>query len=374
MFCVICCFICGCAEKNYGSEHNNDQNKNFHNLYNICNREVEVEQIYFNDAKGLICSESNPYLEQLLSQIEFVSQEETIDFTQFEFDPEITLVASEDITFELSGSVTHHMYSDEYDTSYYIRVIHDGEIEDVYHYAWDEDVIQLRQFMMDALDYEYSAGIVTNEKGVITFVKEENGVKICGIESTEYGYQRVAVEDYDGVIVGDTVEYTILEKAEDIPFADCVGEIRNLTNNNVAATSEEYVSTLSFAYNVVTFEIEPGQKEFRLGTDSVEYDKEEFDFLLDLNSDEIPADVIQDLKDKYDEDFFENHILLPYELKTTDVEVTAVTQPKWLDGRNTAYVKQTTKEPVPEGNGGILFVEISREGWNEKNIYVYLYE
>lgn len=367
--CLVCFVLCGCSVKESSKK------------YKICNYNVKIEEIYFNDAVGLQCSEANPYREQLLSQIELISSEESIDATEFEHEPEITLVTSKGITFELSSGVTHypvvegmeHENQDKY--SYYIRILRNGERDGTHHYEWDEDVINLRQLMFDAMNYEYSTGIVTNAKGVITYLEDYGAYKTCGIESTEYGYQRVAVSDYDGVIVGDTVEFTILKEAdESIPHAEYEGEIHNLTHNDVAATSEEYVTALPFTYNILSFELDPNKEKYVTGSSELGYEKELFDFVLDLYRDWMPSDVIQDIKDKYNEEFFEEYVLLYYVVDTENAQVTAVTQPKWIGGRNTVYVKENAEGAASDGKCHMIWVEIPRGEWNEQDFQVYVYE
>lgn len=364
--CSLLCILCACSGKENAEK------------YNICNKKIRIADMYFNNAESLNCSEDNPYREQILSKIEFISQKETREPTEFDFEPEITLIAANGFVFELSDSVTAYSYPDaegaeaenQDDEAYYIRMIRNDETQ-TFYFERDDDVIELGRLVNDAVSYEYdNLGTIT---GVIRHINEED--KCCYIVSSEYGDLYVAANDFDNAIVGDTVEVSLHEKTESADIsADCEGTIQNLTNNDITATSGEYLTTLEFSYDILSYEGDFENNMFRTDRFELEYDKEDFDFLMELCEDCLPADVIQHLKEKYDSSFFENNILLYCGLDVPDVEVTAVAQTNWAGGGNMIYVRQNSNQEAPSLQYYILWVEVSKKDWNENDFSLYLFE
>ena len=60
--------------------------------------------------------------------------------------------------------------------------------------------------------------------------------------------------------------------------------------------------------------------------------------------------------------------------EVTDVEVTAVGQSELFPFGNNIYVRKKTSETIPTGTHKLLFVEISKEKWNDTCYNLYLYE
>ena len=90
--------------------------------------------------------------------------------------------------------------------------------------------------------------------------------------------------------------------------------------------------------------------------------------------DDVPQNVIEELKKQYNEAFFENNMLAFCGIEVTDVEVTAVGQSELFPFGNNIYVRKKTSETIPTGTHKLLFVEISKEKWNDTCYNLYLYE
>ena len=125
---ALCLILAGCSQDGKDSSKN-AQAKN--KKYEICNKKVRVQEIYFKNEKGFQCSAENPYRDELLTRIELVSGKEQVESVEYEADPEITVVTSGGLTFELSDGVTSYAYPEvegiEYENkdraAYYIRVL-----------------------------------------------------------------------------------------------------------------------------------------------------------------------------------------------------------------------------------------------------------
>lgn len=354
------------------------------NKYHIANNKVIIESIYFNNAEWLTCNEDNPYREQLLFELESLCQKETRTPTEFEHDPEITIIASDGTIYEMSSGATHYEYPEttdsEYETkdesSYYIRVKKDNQPETIEYYEWD-DAIPLRKVMFDAIYYAYQQ--LGSMQGIVTGIYEgydaNNESFRCAIETFQYGYILAEVDTLDNAIIGDTVELTLYNEDRDNISTDCRGTIRNITQNDITKTSSEWITQQSFYYNIVTFDS---------SADPLKFDKQRIELIMEYDDlifqttfwedDDVPQNVIEDLKKQYNEEFFKNNMLAFCGIEVLDVEVTAVAQSELFPFGNIIYVKKKTSELVPAGTHKLLFVEISKDNWNDTCYDLYLYE
>ncbi len=354
------------------------------NKYHIANNMVAIDNIYFNNAEGLACNEDNPYREQLLLELESLCQKKTRTPTEFEHEPEITIIASDGTIYEMSAGATHYEYPEAMDSeyenkdesSYYIRVKKDNQPETIEYYEWD-DAIPLRKVMFDAIYYAYQQ--IGNMQGIVTGIYEgydkNNESFRCAIETFQYGYILAEVDTLDNAIVGDTVELILYNEDRENISADCRGTIRNITQNNITKTSSERITQQSFNYNIVTFDslADPSQFDKQRIELIMEYDDLIFQTTFWEDGD-VPQNVIKELKKQYNEDFFENNMLAFCGIEVTDVEVTAVAQSELFPFGNNIYVRKKTSETVPTGTHKLLFVEISKEKWNDTCYNLYLYE
>ena len=89
MFCLL---LCGCAPAV---------------KYKIEGANVNVQSIYFQDTETLVCSKDSPYFTQILEQIEDISGQRPVnpEMHVFVHDPDITLVATNDVTYEIGSAV-----------------------------------------------------------------------------------------------------------------------------------------------------------------------------------------------------------------------------------------------------------------------------
>lgn len=363
--CCFLCILCGCSGQESGMK------------CKIGRHKLKITEIYFNNTRGLKCSEDNPYWEQILSDIELVSQKETREPTEFDFEPEITLIAANGVTCEMSFSVTAYSYpdveGDEYEnrdeSAYYIRILRNGKSETSY-YEVDEDVAKLRRNINGAVSYEY--GRLEKLTGVIRYINNNAGEKKWCYVVSEYGDLKVKTEDFDGAIVGDTVEVELCHKADDTDrTADCEGIIHNLTNNDVTATSGAYLTALPFQYDIISYE---GESDvFQINRLELETSREEFDFLLELWGDILPEEVKERLQSRYDDDFFAENILLYCGLDSPEAEVTAVVHTKWVGGENVVYVRTKEGQKAADGKAFLLCIEVPLEEWDEKTFGLYLF-
>lgn len=339
--------------------------------YNICNSEVEIAEIYFNDEEDMKCSENNNYREPILERIEMISEKEKYSGGFFDFEPEITLVSDTGVKYALS-SAAPHASQDLTKNYYYIKVVGSGNPDLTYYYEADEDVALLRELMRSAIEYEHTKGSKKEATGVVVNIREDFRGKVCGIQSPESGYQIVIVDDFDGVIIGDTVEYNISGRIKDGKMqSEYVGTIQNVTRNDISKSSEEVVTTYPFEYHIMNFELE--NDNFRKDGFDVICDREDFEFELQMIDEKLPLTEIKNLSRKYNMQFFEEHILLYCGLRVTDVEVTAAANINWAVDDNYVFVKEKTDEVVPEGECYLLWVEIEKEKWNDRWLDLYLY-
>ena len=154
--------VCGCSA-NTSEETGKTRLQVKNKKYEICDRKVKVEELYFNDEKEFRCSTDNPYREDILLQVERIAEKEEIEPTEYEAAPELTIVASGEYTFELSSGVTAYAYpaveGGTYENrdraSYYIRVLKKGKQNDIRYFEVDEDVVRLRELMNEAIQFEY---------------------------------------------------------------------------------------------------------------------------------------------------------------------------------------------------------------------------
>ena len=88
MFCLL---LCGCTPAV---------------KYKIEGANVNVQSIYFQDTETLVCSKDSPYFTQILEQIEEISGQRPVDPEMYVFvhDPDITLVATNDVTYEIGSA------------------------------------------------------------------------------------------------------------------------------------------------------------------------------------------------------------------------------------------------------------------------------
>ena len=95
---------------------------------------------------------------------------------------------------------------------------------------------------------------------------------------------------------------------------------------------------------------------------------------MSLNDDRLPGNILRELDQKYDEEFFEDHFLLHYGMRVTEAEVTAVVQQEWLGGDNYVYIKKLTDEEVPDTELKIIWIEVEKDRWDECGFDPYVYE
>ncbi|MBR4084827.1 MAG: hypothetical protein IKK33_11160 [Lachnospiraceae bacterium] len=348
--------------------------------YEICGEKVKVQEIYFNNEKGFQCSAQNPYWDELLAQIELISKKEKVDPIEYEFDPEITVVCDKGLTFELADGTTTYAYPavegaayenrDKY--AYYIRVLKEGKQKAIFYFERDEDVIHLRELMQAAIQFEYDNAPEEGIEAVVVMMSNNEISRSCIVRSEEYGEITLFPEDFDHVIVGDTIKYKLLDEEANTGIN---AEIKNLTQNDLSASKQSYIKVLPYSYEVMSYK-KKTDIDFRTDRLELEYDYDDWHFVLGLESDDMPTDVYQDLLDKYNSKFFESNILLYCWLKSTEVQVTAATQPMEEDMYydNVISVKELTQEQVPEDEEHMLLVTIPRDEWNGDSFDLYVYE
>ena len=363
---IVCFLLCGCTSSE---------------KYQIGNANVNVQSIYFNDTETLVCSQSNPNYALILEQIEMISQQNSVipEMGVFVHEPDITLVCDNGVTFELSwassDAIIEYIEGDEtretYTSFYYIRRLEDGVQKSFSYYEETDAVGTLCQLKADAISHEYTSGTIAMVTGVVINTFSRDKYTECVIDSVEYDRIWLYVEDADGVIAGDTVSYEVTSVDSDT--GRYYGTVDNLTDNDVTQTSADYITSLPFEYSIMTVPKEPEMLDVSRGRVETEDDAEYFDFILSLYDDRLPSEVLQELDEKYDETFFQDHFLLYYGMGVTEVEVTAVVQQEWLGGDNEVYIKELTDESVPENEHRIIWIEVPREGWNGYSFYGYEY-
>lgn len=364
MFCLL---LCGCTPAV---------------KYKIEGANVNVQSIYFKDIETLVCSKDSPYFTQILEQIEDISGQRPVnpEMHVFVHDPDITLVATNDVTYEIGSAVPDlgpvpdgDGYSgDTYQEFIYIRKLKAGNAVNFTYYDGDEEAIELFRLQDEAIGYEFTSGAISDATGVVIGIHEEKKGTRCVVDSTEYGRLHIYVEDADNVIEGDMVKFNITSVDED---RDYYGIIENLTDNDVTQTKEEYLTSLNFEYYIMTVPKDPEMNDVSQGRISmVDKTEEDLDFTLSLNDDSLPGNILRELDQKYDEEFFEDHFLLHYGMRVTEAEVTAVVQQEWLGGDNYVYIKKLTDEEVPDTELKIIWIEVEKDRWDECGFYPYVYE
>lgn len=377
----LCLLLSGCGQTEQDSvQETKTLSKS--KKYEICGEKVKVQEIYFKNEKGFQCSDENPYLDELLTQVELISKKEQVEPIEYEFDPEITLVCNKGLMFELSDGTTTYAYPAvegmEYENkdkwAYYIRVLKDEKFEKIFYFEVDEDVQQLRQLIQEAIQFEYDNAPKEGIEAVVVSARNDSISKYCAVRSEEYGEITLFAEDFDHIIVGDTVRYRLLDESES--NGNINAEIENLTQNDLSASKQSYIKVLPYSYEVISYKKKTDSRTFRTDRLELEYDYNDWHFVLGLISDEIPMDIYQELWDKYDVDFFEKNILMYCGLKSTEVEVTAATQPTDEDTYypNVISVKELTQEQIPKDQEYMLVVTIPRDEWNGDSFDLYLYE
>lgn len=377
----LCLLLSGCSQKEQDSvQETKSLTKS--KKYEICGEKVKVQEIYFKNEKGFKCSNENPYLEELLTQMELISKKEQAEPIEYEFDPEITLVCNKEITFELSDGTTTYDYPAvegiEYENrdkwAYYIRVLKDERFENIFYFEVDEDVQQLRKLIQEAIQFEYDNAPKEGIEAVVVSARNDSISKYCTVRSEEYGEFTLFAEDFDHIIVGDTVRYRLLDESES--GGKYNAELENLTQNDLSASKQSYIKVLPYNYEVISYKKRKDSGTFRTDRLELEYDYNDWHFLLGLISDEIPMDIYQELWNEYNVEFFEKNILMYCGLKSTEVEVTAATQPMDEDMYyfNVISVKELTQEQVPKDEEYMLVITIPRDEWNGDSFDLYLYE
>lgn len=364
LLCVACFIMCGCISC---------KNEDLDN--------VNVQEIYFDNIETLICSQSNPNYDLILEQVEAILKQNSVTPTigVFEHEPEITLVCENGVVYEITRAISDanitYIGGDETEETYIsfccIRKMEDGEKTFFAYYEQTKAVETLFGLKADAIAYEYTSGTINSVIGVVVGINLKGNYTEYVIDSTEYGRVWLTVDDTDCAIVGDTVSYEVTSVDSDSGWY--YGTIDNLTENDVTQTTAEYITVFDYEYSIMVVPKEPEMLDVAMGRVETEDDAEYFDFILSLYDDRLPENVIQELDEKYDETFFQEHILLYYGMEVKDVEVTAVVWQKWIGGENEVYIKELTGVKVPENEHRILLIEVPREDWNGHDFSGYVY-
>lgn len=380
MFCLFSLLLCGCSANASETTGKSEKQTN-RKKYEICDQKVKVREIYFNDEKEFRCSEDNPYRDEILLQVELISEKEEIEPTEYEHDPELTIVASEDYSFELSIGVTAYAYpaveGGQYEnrdrSSYYIRVLKKGKQKEICYFEMDEDVVRLRELMNEAIQFEYENASEDGVEAVVVSVADDLNGKRCTVKSKEFGSLTLFVEDLDHVIMGDTVRYKLLEDDE---FGRATAEIVNLTKNDLSASEQKEFQVLSYSSEIISFQKQREGKTFRTDRFELEYTYNGWHFILGLLDDSLPSEVYSELLEKYNIEFFEENIIMYCGLDYPEVQIAAVVQP--LDEEsyydNEVSVKKLTDETLGEDVERILLISVPKSEWNGKSFDLYLYE
>lgn len=380
VLCLFSLLLCGCSANTSETESKTKQQEK-KRKYEICGEKVKVREIYFDDEEDFRCSADNPCWDDILVQVEQISEKEEIQPTEFEHDPELTVVASEDFIFELSSGVTSYAYpaveGGSYENrdraSYYIRVLKKGKEKDTYHFEMDEDVVRLRELVQNAIQFEYEKTSEDGVEAVVVSVADDLNGKRCTVRSKEFGSLTLFVEDLDHVIVGDTVRYKLLE---DFDSVSATAEIVNLTKNDLSVSAQKEFQVLPYSYEVLSYEMTRDGIPLRADRLELEYTYNDWHFILGLLDEELPLDVYSELLETYNVDFFEENIVMYCGLASPEVEVVAVVQP--LDEENyyenVVSVKKLKDKAESEGEGHMLVIAVPKEEWNGKSFDLYLYE
>ncbi len=378
---LLCLLLGGCSQTEQDSvqeTNNSEKSKN----YEICGKKVKVQEIYFKNEKGFQCSDENPFLEELLTQVELISKKEQAEPIEYEFDPEITLVCNKEITFELSDGTTTYAYpavegityENRDKWAYYIRVLKDEKVGKIFYFEVDEDVQHLRKLIQEAIQYEYDNAPKEGVEAVVVSAWNNSISRGCWVRSEEYGLVTLNPENLDHIIVGDTIRYRLLDESES--GGKYNAELENLTQNDLSASKQSYIKVLPYSYEVISYE-KKDYGIFRTDRLELEYNYDDWHFVLGLANDQIPMNIYQELLEKYNIEFFESNILLYCGLESTEVEVKAATQPMKNEDMyygNIISVKELTQDPVPEDKVYMLFISIPRDEWNGQTFDLYLYE
>lgn len=377
----LCLLLSGCSQAEQDSvQETKSLTKS--KKYEICGERVKVQEIYFNNEKGFQCSDENPYWEELLTQIELISKKEQIEPIEYEFDPEITVVCNKELTFELSDGTTSYAsptvegyaYENRDKWAYYIRVLKDEKFENIFYFEVDEDVQHLRKLIQEAIQFEYDNAPQEGIEAVVVRVWNDSISRGCWVRSEEYGLVTLNPENLDHIIVGDTIRYRLLDESES--GGKYNAELENLTQNDLSASKQSYIKVLPYSYEVISYE-KKDYGIFRTDRLELEYNYDDWHFVLGLANDQIPMNIYQELLEKYNIEFFESNILLYCGLESTEVEVKAATQPMKNEDMyygNIISVKELTQDPVPEDKVYMLFISIPRDEWNGQTFDLYLYE
>ena len=380
VFCLFSLLLCGCSANASETTGKSEKQTN-RKKYEICDQKVKVREIYFNDEKEFRCSADNPYRDEILLQVELISEKEEIEPTEYEHDPELTVVASEDYTFELSSGVTAYAYpaveGGTYENrdraSYYIRVLKKGKQKEIRYFEMDEDVVRLRELMNEAIQFEYENVSEDGVEAVVVSVADDLNGKRCTLKSKKFGSLTLFVEDLDHVIMGDTVRYKLLGDDE---FGRATAEIVNLTKNDLSASEQKEFQILSYSSEVISFQKQREGKTFRTDRFELEYTYNGWHFILGLLRDSLPLDVYSELLEKYNIEFFEENIIMYCGLEYPEVQIAAVVQPLDEDAYydNEVSVRKLTDETLGEDEERILLISVPKSEWNGKSFDLYLYE
>jgi len=380
ILCLFSLLLCGCSG-NVSEAAGKAKLQAKNERYEICGQKVKVREIYFNDEKGFQCSNDNPYRDDILMQVERISEKEQIEPTEFEHDPELTVVASKELIFELSSGVTAYAYpqvegvyyENRDRSSYYIRMLKNGEQKNLFYYEMDEDVVRLRELMEDAKQFEYGKVSEDGVEAVVVSVSDDLNGKRCTVRSEAFGSLTLFVEDLDHVIVGDTVRYKLLENFDPVGVT---AQIINLTKNDLKASEQKEFQVLPYSSEVISYQMKLDRKEFRTDRFEMETTYDDWKFILWLYAEALPTEVYEELLETYDVEFFEENVVMYCGLDFREVEVIAVTQP--LDEEsyydNVVSIKKLTDEKIPENEEQLLLITIPKAEWNGKYFDLYLYE
>lgn len=363
---AMCLLLCGCASGD---------------KYKIGSVPVNVQEIYFDDTETLVCSQDSPYYTQILEEIEYFSGQKSVvpDMGVFVHDPDVTIVADNGDIYEIgvaiSDAIIEYTHGDEttetYYSFYYVRRVENGKKKSFKYYEHEEEGLMLLGIKADAIAYEYTSGAIGTVQGVVIGIFQKENYTEYVIDSEEYSRVWINSEDAEVAIEGDMVKYTVTSVDDN---GNYYGTIENLTGNDMSQISDDYITNLSFEYYIMTVPREPDMLDVSRTKVSTEKTKEHFDFTLSLYEDRLPNEVLRDLKTKYNEAFFEEHFLLYYGMDVTNVEITAVVQQEWVGGENEVYIKELTDEEVLENEHRIVWIEVSRDGWNGYDFSAYRYK
>ena len=324
---------------------------------------VSYPRYILNDTASLELSADAPNRKRIEELLAAFDSKPKASQNEFDHTPVLTVIEADGTKHEYGDSVTSYPQPDYEgapsvpdDVSYYERTTAaDGSVTTRYFEA-DADVGEFRKLIREAVNYEYEK--LGNITGAVYFKSGQGDKTNVCIYSEDYGYMSALCDDADNVVVGDTAEIQLLP-ADDKNNSQMRGMVTNITQNDVTKTSALYLDSLSFDYEVLTCK---GDKSFGNRLEMC-IDKEELDFILDLNADKIPKDTLSYIKNKYDSAFFNENVLM-YCNTESKGSVTAAVHAKWVGEPNIVYFKQG--EPAPSGMQEILLVSIPKSEWDER--------